>query len=1430
MITTSFTTYFNTSTKKFRVEDTTNYQIQGVDPVNVKGVIKLTSPRGITYNNVTWASPDISPNTSVYSAWIALPQNQSGYILAGTYKVQYSIQILGVADAVLENTYTYNFVIPAIDITQDPDGYNSTFSSVDDTVYGTYTSLVRTHTVTPPSGSGLPTTSNTSATISYAANIWSGEWSTQITSVLVYTQADSLVINCTITDTDTINVYNVNMDTIRGYINVLRLRYIAALGNDRDEAYRIKDKLLLIDTAYVEYDLALYYSELEEAYDRGVNIIEQLNDYVTITTEEITPFSQSQGTAHVPVSISGAYAYGTTINASSQVMSFSLATTGHGGMMPQLSGNVTDYLTGAGTWIALPGGGDAMKTDFASYTTVTAITTTDVLHWTTAYNWGNHASGGYMVAASYPDLTAIEVLAGTSGFLKKTALNTWTLDTSTYLSGTKVDTFNTRSGAVTLTKADVESVLTGTITSHTHAYQASDSTLTSIAAISFVTGDTMYASGTDTLTRLAKGTSLQLYRMNTGATAPEWWTPDYITANQTITLSGDATGTGTTAIAVTIAASGASAGTYKSVTVNTKGLVTAGTNPTTILGYGITDALTTAHAANNIIDTGLGDQFLADDGTYKSVLAAGVSDRQIVFSNGTTFTGSNDFIFDSITSTVYLNNLVVDNCQIDTEITFTGASSNSGSGSGSGFRGWSDVSIKRSADNLIFEDRYVTKTLSQLAASATNYWSANGSDIYYGTTSDAFKVGINQENPTAEIEVGGHIIADYFDSNYFRYKNSNILIGPNAGDDEDGSNLLYIHNSATENPLIYGDFLNNELVFNADVYINTVKRLAFGDSTVSIRRDGSNNLEFVDLNANGGSPILLSDLVIGDLTDYALKTDFISYVSVNSITAANLVTWGKASILTDSGSGDSYLSNDGTYKVLSNVGNTTTLYLHNEVSDISGYEKLLNSPNNAAEDVDVVAVTSGTSPVLIDDYATEPSYPGITAIPAGLWTFKTWAKVDSAVGTTTITIRVYKYATDTTETELFNVTTAEINATSATQYVIETVQPEFILDATDRLVIKYYAYTTTGSSINVSLYYEGTAHYSYVITPISFATVLINDYIYKWDTTTAYYRPYTDKTEAGGVASSGKFYSGTSNPTATNRLNYDGNFHATNFVTPGTITSSGNLLSLVLNTSGTTATAGYFDSGTTNPSSTNRLNYGGYLYATKLYSGGLEVLTSTGLTFTNGLTLLSSNAKLGGTLTEVTTIDLSTFNLTFSVSDLTYAGQFSITGSGGSQILCTYDAISFAAGSSSTNSFTISNTGETKYVDNRVSPTGIEYDGDYSATYTDRSLADWGSIVAYASPIASAYSALTDAATIIWDCSTGLNKTVSIATSRILSITEMSNGMSGDLILTVSSGTPTLTLPASSRLNGSVSSLAAGVYHLCWTYSTVFDFNIALYE
>lgn len=119
------------------------------------------------------------------------------------------------------------------------------------------------------------------------------------------------------------------------------------------------------------------------------------------------------------------------------------------------------------------------------------IASTNITNWNTAYGWGNHASAGYLLASTASttyqpldgDLTSIAGLAGTSGLLKKTAANTWSLDTSAYL-----------------------------------------------------------------------------------------------TANQSITFSGDASGSGSTAVTLTLATVNANIGTFNNVTVNAKGLVTGAAN------------------------------------------------------------------------------------------------------------------------------------------------------------------------------------------------------------------------------------------------------------------------------------------------------------------------------------------------------------------------------------------------------------------------------------------------------------------------------------------------------------------------------------------------------------------------------------------------------------------------------------------------------------------------------------------------------------------------------------------------------------------------------------------------------------------------------------------------------------------------------------
>ena len=81
---------------------------------------------------------------------------------------------------------------------------------------------------------------------------------------------------------------------------------------------------------------------------------------------------------------------------------------------------------------------------------------------------------------------------------------------------------------------------------------------------------------------------------------------------RTISMSGDVSWTsspfdGTANISgVGTLASIATAGTYRSVTINAKGLVTSGTNPTTLAGYGLTDAAPIASPVFTGNVTGLG--------------------------------------------------------------------------------------------------------------------------------------------------------------------------------------------------------------------------------------------------------------------------------------------------------------------------------------------------------------------------------------------------------------------------------------------------------------------------------------------------------------------------------------------------------------------------------------------------------------------------------------------------------------------------------------------------------------------------------------------------------------------------------------------------------------------------------------------------------
>jgi len=191
------------------------------------------------------------------------------------------------------------------------------------------------------------------------------------------------------------------------------------------------------------------------------------------------------------------------------------------------------------------------------------------------------------------------------------------------------------------------------------------------------------------------------------------------------------------------------------------------------------------------------------------------------------------------------------------------------------------------------------------------------------------------------------------------------------------------------------------------------------------------------------------------------KQDAGSYVTANSaITGATntkisydskgLVTSGTSALIDDLGdvtifapTVNQILSWNGSQWINSSTptgaGNGVSLYLDDAPSDISGYFILASSPLGGSEEDDFVDVTSGTSPALIERYATSSAGLGDGFIDGGTWVFSIWAFTSSATGTNTVQIEVYKRS-GITETLLFTVATPDLSTTQ-TLYDIETVQP-----------------------------------------------------------------------------------------------------------------------------------------------------------------------------------------------------------------------------------------------------------------------------------------------------------------------------------------------------------------------------------------------------
>ena len=171
-------------------------------------------------------------------------------------------------------------------------------------------------------------------------------------------------------------------------------------------------------------------------------------------------------------------------------------------------------------------------------------------------------------------------------------------------------------------------------------------------------------------------------------------------------------------------------------------------------------------------------------------------------------------------------------------------------------------------------------------------------------------------------------------------------------------------------------------------------------------------------------------------------------------------------------------------KAPTSPSNGLIYYNENIASDIGGYFSFSTVPNFGTENDIGVAVTSGTSPVLIASFATAAGGLGVTSIPSGEWMPNPYAKV-SAGATTTISMNFYKRTSGGVETLLFTCSPTQVLTTTFIVIEDECVQNSFAVNTTDRLVVKYYANNTSGTSRTVTMAFDGATYISHIHTPFT---------------------------------------------------------------------------------------------------------------------------------------------------------------------------------------------------------------------------------------------------------------------------------------------------------------------------------------------------------
>lgn len=177
---------------------------------------------------------------------------------------------------------------------------------------------------------------------------------------------------------------------------------------------------------------------------------------------------------------------------------------------------------------------------------------------------------------------------------------------------------------------------------------------------------------------------------------------------------------------------------------------------------------------------------------------------------------------------------------------------------------------------------------------------------------------------------------------------------------------------------------------------------------------------------------------------------------------------------------------DGVHYAPTTIGTGVSQILYFNNTAQFGNNLWATTPDTSAEHTIATSVTAASSPHTIAEFDTVALYPGLTFLPAGDWQFDVYLQTSSGAGTQTMYVNVLKRSSGGVETQLFTTNgalqTISGNGTGVQLVSFTSVQPGFALLSDDTLAIQVVI--NVSATRTITLYFDGTAHYSHVHSTI----------------------------------------------------------------------------------------------------------------------------------------------------------------------------------------------------------------------------------------------------------------------------------------------------------------------------------------------------------